>query len=67
MGYFSKMKFYKTLLQNVAKEGLKVDETEKAKERKEAMEKEYEPLLNWLKDKALADKVRCKRVFLNVI
>lgn len=35
--------------QNVAKEGLKIDDSEKAKERKEAMEKEFEPLLKWMK------------------
>lgn len=43
--------------QNIAKEGLKFDESEKGKERHEAMEKEYEPLLTWLKDKALKDKI----------
>ncbi|XP_067855435.1 endoplasmin [Heptranchias perlo] len=43
--------------QNVAKEGVKFDESEKAKEKHEAMEKEYEPLLTWLKDKALKDKI----------
>ena len=44
--------------QNVAKEGLKLDESEKSKERKEALEKEYEPLMTWLKENALKDKVR---------
>nr|XP_054588875.1 endoplasmin [Nothobranchius furzeri] len=43
--------------QNVAKEGVKFDESEKAKEKREALEKEYEPLTTWLKDKALKDKV----------
>jgi heat shock protein beta len=43
--------------QNVAKEGLKLDESEAAKERKEALEKDFEPLLNWLKDDALAGKI----------
>ena len=43
--------------QNVAKEGIKLDATEKAKERKEALEKEFEPLLKWMKDDALKDKV----------
>lgn len=43
--------------QNVAKEGVKFDESEKAKEKREAMEKDYEPLTTWLKDKALKDKV----------
>lgn len=43
--------------QNVAKEGLKVEEGEKGKERQEALEKEYEPLTNWLKENALKDKI----------
>ncbi|XP_020790709.2 endoplasmin [Boleophthalmus pectinirostris] len=43
--------------QNVAKEGVKFDESEKTKEKREAMEKEYEPLTTWLKDKALKDKI----------
>ncbi|KAJ1163596.1 hypothetical protein NDU88_004052, partial [Pleurodeles waltl] len=43
--------------QNVAKEGVKFDESEKTKEAREALEKEYEPLLNWMKDKALKDKI----------
>ncbi len=44
--------------QNVAKEGLKIgEETDKIKERKTALEKEYEPLLKWLKDEALKDLI----------
>ncbi|CAM9105118.1 unnamed protein product, partial [Lampetra planeri] len=43
--------------QNVAKEGVKFDESDKAKEKREALEKEYEPLTTWLKDKALKDKI----------
>ncbi|XP_069551265.1 endoplasmin [Brachyistius frenatus] len=43
--------------QNVAKEGVKFDESDKAKETREALEKEYEPLTTWLKDKALKDKI----------
>lgn len=43
--------------QNVAKEGLKLDGTQKAKERKEALEKEFQPLLKWLKEDALKDKI----------
>ena len=43
--------------QNVAKEGVKLDDSEKAKERKEALEKEFDPLLKWLKEDALKDKV----------
>uniref|UniRef100_A0AAX7V6Q2 Endoplasmin n=1 Tax=Astatotilapia calliptera TaxID=8154 RepID=A0AAX7V6Q2_ASTCA len=43
--------------QNVAKEGVKFDESEKTKEKREALEKEFEPLTTWLKDKALKDKI----------
>uniref|UniRef100_A0AAQ5ZY53 Endoplasmin n=1 Tax=Amphiprion ocellaris TaxID=80972 RepID=A0AAQ5ZY53_AMPOC len=43
--------------QNVAKEGVKFDESDKAKEKRETLEKEYEPLTTWLKDKALKDKI----------
>lgn len=43
--------------QNVGKEGLKLDKSEKAKERREAVEKEFEPLLTWMKDDALKDKI----------
>uniref|UniRef100_A0A2K6L2C2 Histidine kinase/HSP90-like ATPase domain-containing protein n=1 Tax=Rhinopithecus bieti TaxID=61621 RepID=A0A2K6L2C2_RHIBE len=43
--------------QNVAKEGVKFDESEKTKESHEAVEKEFESLLNWMKDKALKDKI----------
>ncbi|XP_030586765.1 endoplasmin [Archocentrus centrarchus] len=43
--------------QNVAKEGITFVESEKAKEKREALEKEFEPLTTWLKDKALKDKI----------
>ncbi|XP_063067521.1 endoplasmin [Engraulis encrasicolus] len=43
--------------QNVAKEGIKFDESESAKERREAQEKEFEPLVSWMKDNALKDKI----------
>lgn len=43
--------------QNVAKEGLKLDDGEKAKEHFEGLQKAFEPLTNWLKDKALKDKI----------
>ncbi|CAJ0963814.1 unnamed protein product [Ranitomeya imitator] len=46
--------------QNVAKEGLKFDESEKAKETREALEKEYEPLLTWMKEKSLKDQLLLK-------
>nr|XP_023673629.1 endoplasmin-like isoform X1 [Paramormyrops kingsleyae] len=43
--------------QNVAKEGVNFDETDQAKEKREALEKEFEPLTTWMKDKALKDKI----------
>ena len=43
--------------QNVAKEGLKIDHSDAAKERKEALDSEYKPMLDWLKDNALSGKV----------
>jgi len=43
--------------QNAGKEGLKLDDSDKAKERKEAVEKEFELLLTWMKDDALKDKI----------
>jgi len=43
--------------QNVAKEGLSLDTSEKAKERKEKQAEEYKPLIEWLKDSALKDKI----------
>ncbi|KFQ16767.1 Endoplasmin, partial [Merops nubicus] len=43
--------------QNVAKEGVSFEESEKSKESREALEKEFEPLLNWMKDKALKDRI----------
>lgn len=50
--------------QNVAKEGLKLDDGEKAKEAFEELEKTFEPLTNWLKDKGLKDKVIFFFIFL---
>jgi len=43
--------------QNVAKEGLKIEEGEKAKERKESLVKQFEPLTKWLHENALKDKI----------
>jgi len=43
--------------QNAGKEGLKLDASEKAKERREAVDKEFEPLLTWMKDDGLKDKI----------
>jgi len=39
--------------QNVAKEGVKIDEKDKTAD----LEKEYEPLLKWMKEKALKDLI----------
>jgi HSP90 family molecular chaperone len=41
--------------QNVAKERVKLNESESAKERKEILQTEFEDLLKWLKDDALGD------------
>jgi len=43
--------------QNVAKEGLEIDSGEDAKKKNEEMAKDLEPLLNYLKDDALKDKI----------
>ncbi|KAK3876270.1 hypothetical protein Pcinc_018929 [Petrolisthes cinctipes] len=43
--------------QNVAKEGLTVDEGEGAKERLEELKKVYEPLTKWLSEDALKDEI----------
>ena len=43
--------------QNVAKEGLKMTDNEKAKEKQEALEKELEPLTKWLTEDVLKDKI----------
>uniref|UniRef100_A0A673JIK2 Endoplasmin-like n=1 Tax=Sinocyclocheilus rhinocerous TaxID=307959 RepID=A0A673JIK2_9TELE len=37
--------------QNVAKEGVKFDESDKAKEKRETLEKDFEPLTTWMKEK----------------
>ena len=44
-------------LQNVAKEGVKLDQSEAAREQMEALESEFEPLCKWLKDSALNDQI----------
>ncbi|CAL8376034.1 unnamed protein product [Arctogadus glacialis] len=43
--------------QNVAKEGIKFDESDKAKGKREELEKDFEPLTTWLKEKSLKDKI----------
>lgn len=44
-------------LQNIAKEGINLDSSEKAKEKKEALETEFKTLTDWLKDDALKDQI----------
>lgn len=43
--------------QNVAKEGLKIGDSEKQKKKTEELEKAYEPLLKWFKDDGLKDLI----------
>ncbi|XP_071525720.1 endoplasmin homolog isoform X2 [Panulirus ornatus] len=43
--------------QNVAKEGLTIDEGEGAKERMEELKKVFEPLTKWLSEEALKDEI----------
>uniref|UniRef100_A0A915Q275 Histidine kinase/HSP90-like ATPase domain-containing protein n=1 Tax=Setaria digitata TaxID=48799 RepID=A0A915Q275_9BILA len=43
--------------QNAAKEGLKIEDSEKSKEVQKQLEKEFEPLTSWLKSVALKDKI----------
>uniref|UniRef100_UPI003AAA8677 endoplasmin-like n=1 Tax=Centroberyx gerrardi TaxID=166262 RepID=UPI003AAA8677 len=44
--------------QDVAKEDVRFDESERAKENRKELEKEFEPLTTWMKDKALKDKIQ---------
>merc|ERR1719219_839560 len=43
--------------QNVAKEGLDIDQSDKANKVKDAYKAEFEPLMKWLKEKALKDQI----------
>lgn len=43
--------------QNVAKEGVNIDEGEKGDEAHKELETQFEPLTNWLKEVALKDKI----------
>lgn len=43
--------------QNVAKEGLKLDDGTRAEEAFKALEDKFKPLTDWLKEKGLKDKV----------
>lgn len=43
--------------QNVAKDGLNIDKSKQAEDRLKDLKKTYEPLINWMKDGPLKDKV----------
>lgn len=48
--------------QNVAKDGLNIDKSKQAEERLKELQKTYEPLLNWIKDGALKEKIESVKV-----
>ncbi len=48
--------------QNVAKEGVKLNKGKTAEERAKEIEKNYEPLIKWIKDKGLKDKVESVKI-----
>jgi heat shock protein beta len=48
--------------QNVAKEGVQLDKSKSAEERVKEIEKNYEPLIKWIKDKGLKDKVESVKI-----
>ncbi len=48
--------------QNVAKEGLNIDKSKQAEEKLKELQKAYEPLINWIKDGPLKDKIESAKV-----
>jgi heat shock protein 90kDa beta len=48
--------------QNVAKDGLQLDKSKQAEERLKELQKTYEPLINWMKDGPLKDKVESIKI-----
>lgn len=44
-------------MQNLGKEGVKLDDSDKAKEQREITAKEFDPLLKWLKETVLASQI----------
>jgi heat shock protein 90kDa beta len=48
--------------QNVAKDGLNIDKSKQAEERLKDLQKTYEPLLNWMKDGPLKDKIESVKI-----
>ena len=49
-------------LQNVAKEGVNLDKSKQGEERLKELQKTYEPLINWMKDGPLKEKVESVKV-----
>lgn len=48
--------------QNVAKDGLQLDKSKQAEERLKELQKSYEPLINWIKESPLKDKVESVKI-----
>lgn len=48
--------------QNVAKDGLNIDKSKQAEERLKELQKQFEPLLNWIKDGPLKDKIESAKI-----
>jgi heat shock protein beta len=49
-------------LQNVAKDGFNIDKSKQAEEKLKELEKEYEPLINWIKEGQLKEKVESVKI-----
>jgi heat shock protein 90kDa beta len=49
-------------LQNVAKDGFNIDKSKQAEERLKELQKTYEPLINWIKDGPLKEKIESVKV-----
>lgn len=49
-------------MQNVAKDGFNLDKSKQAEERLKELEKTYEPLLNWIKDGPLKEKIESVKI-----
>lgn len=48
--------------QNVAKDGLQIDKSKQAEERLKELEKTFEPLINWIKESPLKDRLESVKV-----
>lgn len=49
-------------LQNVAKDGFNIDKSKQAEEKLKELEKEYEPLINWIKEGQLKEKIESVKI-----